>query len=114
MGSEIEQIAGQIVAHPRYQRLRNFEHHGPGNSIYDHSIAVAEMAYAIARRLRLTGDETASVVRAALLHDFLATIGTATVSGASSAGIPAGSASCVCTALSMATLPLTVPHVPSA
>lgn len=70
MGSEIEQIAGQIVAHPRYQRLRNFEHHGPGNTVYDHSIAVAEVAYAIARRLRLTGDETASVVRAALLHDF--------------------------------------------
>lgn len=70
MGSEIEQIAEQIVAHPRFQQLRAFQHHGPGNSVYDHSIAVAAMAYAIARRMRLSGDETVSVVRAALLHDF--------------------------------------------
>ena len=38
--------------------------------MYDHSVAVAQAAYAIARRMRLSGDETASVIRAALLHDF--------------------------------------------
>ena len=31
---------------------------------------MAGAAYAIARRMRLSGDETASVLRAALLHDF--------------------------------------------
>ena len=70
MDSEIQQLAGDIVRHPQFQQLRGFQHHGEGNSVYDHSIAVAEAAYAIARRMRLSGDETASVVRAALLHDF--------------------------------------------
>lgn len=70
MDSEIQQLAGHILEHPRFQQLRLFEHHGPGNSVYDHSVAVAEAACAIARRMRLSGDETASVIRAALLHDF--------------------------------------------
>lgn len=70
MDSEIQQLAGDILEHPRFQQLRSFQHHGEGNSVYDHSVAVAEAAYAIARRMRLSGDETASVVRAALLHDF--------------------------------------------
>lgn len=70
MGSEIEQLAGDILSHPLFQQLRSFVHHGPENSVYDHSVAVAEAACSIARRMRLSGDETASVVRAALLHDF--------------------------------------------
>ncbi len=70
MDSEIHQYAGDILEHPRFQQLHSFQHHGPENSVYDHSVAVAVTAYAIARRMRLSGDETASVVRAALLHDF--------------------------------------------
>ena len=70
LDSEIQQLAGDILEHPRFQQLRSFQHHGEGNSVYDHSVAVAEAAYAIARRMRLSGDETASVIRAALLHDF--------------------------------------------
>mgnify|MGYP001623858219 FL=1 len=70
MDSEIQQLVGHILEHPRFQQLRSFQHHGADNSVYDHSVAVAEAAYAIARRMRLSGDETASVVRAALLHDF--------------------------------------------
>ena len=70
MGSEIQQLAGEIVSHPQFQQLRGYRHHGEGNSVYDHSIAVAQAAYAIARRMRLSGSDTASVVRAALLHDF--------------------------------------------
>ena len=61
---------GFPLNHPKFQQLRGFQHHGADNSVYDHSVAVAGAAYAIARRMRLSGDETASVLRAALLHDF--------------------------------------------
>ena len=44
MDSEIQQYAGDILAHPRFQQLRTFCHHGLDNSVYDHSIAVAEAA----------------------------------------------------------------------
>lgn len=70
MDNEIQQLAGDILNHPRFLQLREFQHHGAENSVYDHSVAVTRMAYAIARRMRLSEDETASVVRAALLHDF--------------------------------------------
>ena len=70
MDSDFQQITRDILTHPRFQQLREFKHHGEGNSVYDHSLAVAESAYAIALRMRLSEDETASIVRAALLHDF--------------------------------------------
>lgn len=70
MDSEIQRLAGDILKHPRFLQLLQLQHHGAENSVYDHSVAVAQAAYAIARRMRLSGDETASVVRAALLHDF--------------------------------------------
>ena len=44
MDSEIQQYAGDILAHPRFQQLRTFCHHGLDNSVYDHSVAVAEAA----------------------------------------------------------------------
>ena len=69
MDSEIQQYAGDILAHPRFQQLRTFCHHGLDNSVYDHSVAVAEAACQIARLMRLSESETASVVRAALLHE---------------------------------------------
>ena len=49
LDSEIQQLAGDILNHPRFQQLRDFQHHGESNSVYDHSVAVAEAAYAIAR-----------------------------------------------------------------
>lgn len=70
MDSEFHQITRDILEHPRFLQLREFVHHGEQNSVYDHSVAVAEMAYRLARKMRLSEDETASVVRAALLHDF--------------------------------------------
>lgn len=70
MGSEIQQYAGDILAHPSFQQLRAFEHHGVNNSVYDHSVAVAEAACGLAHLMCLSESETASVVRAALLHDF--------------------------------------------
>ena len=74
MDSEIKQYAGDILAHPRFQQLRTFCHHGLDNSVYDHSVAVAEAACQIARLMRLSESETTSVVRAALLHDFFGTV----------------------------------------
>ena len=68
--NEIERYAGAILNDPRFQKLRSFEHHGPANTVYDHSLAVARAAYRIACALHLSEEETASVVRAALLHDF--------------------------------------------
>ena len=65
MESEIQRLGGDILKHPRYLQLLQFQHHGAENSVYDHSVAVAQAAYAIARRMRLSGDETASVIRAA-------------------------------------------------
>ena len=53
MDSEIQQYAGDILAHPRFQQLRTFCHHGLDNSVYDHSVAVAEAACQIARLMRL-------------------------------------------------------------
>ena len=70
MDSEIEQLAGDILRDPRFLQLMQFSHHGADNSVYDHSLAVARVAHRFARLMRLSGDETASVVRAALLHDF--------------------------------------------
>ena len=54
MDSEIQQYAGDILAHPRFQQLRTFCHHGLDNSVYDHSVAVAEAACQIARLMRLS------------------------------------------------------------
>ena len=68
--NEIERYAGAILNDPRFQQLRSFEHHGPANTVYDHSLAVTRAAYRIACALHLSEEETASVVRAALLHDF--------------------------------------------
>ena len=68
--NEIERYAGAILNDPRFQKLRSFEHHGPANTVYDHSLAVTRAAYRIACALHLSEEETASVVRAALLHDF--------------------------------------------
>ena len=70
LDSEFHRLTREILEHPRFQQLRSFQHHGADNSVYDHSLAVAESAYAIARTMRLSEDETASVTRAALLHDF--------------------------------------------
>ena len=57
MDSEIQQYAGDILAHPRFQQLRTFCHHGLDNSVYDHSVAVAEAACQIARLMRLSESE---------------------------------------------------------
>lgn len=66
----MQRFAEDILRHPLFLQMRTFRHHGAGNSVYDHSLSVAEAAYAIAVWMRLPESETASVVRAALLHDF--------------------------------------------
>ena len=52
--NEIERYAGAILNDPRFQKLRSFEHHGPANTVYDHSLAVTRAAYRIACALHLS------------------------------------------------------------
>lgn len=62
MDSEIQQYAGDILAHPRFQQLRTFCHHGLDNSVYDHSVAGSRSSLSVARLMRLSESETTSVV----------------------------------------------------
>ena len=59
-----------ILAHPLFQALKGYPHHGPQNSVYDHSLDTAKCAYRLARRLHMREDRVRAVTRAALLHDF--------------------------------------------
>ena len=64
------QITEDILRHPQFQALRRSIHHGPKNSLYDHSVDTARCAYQLARRFHLKEERVAAVTRAALLHDF--------------------------------------------
>lgn len=59
-----------ILEHPKFQALRALPHHGADNSVYDHSVATAELAFRMARGLGFSGEDVRRVTRAALLHDF--------------------------------------------
>ena len=59
-----------ILEHPKFQALKELQHHGQGNSVYDHSLATAEFAFQLARDLGFSGEDVRRVTRAALLHDF--------------------------------------------
>ena len=58
--NEIERYAGAILNDPRFQKLRSFEHHGPANTVYDHSLAVTRAAYRIAWIVTLADKAVAS------------------------------------------------------
>lgn len=64
----VRRFGADILASPGMQRERQFMQHG-SVSVYAHSLAVAVMCVAIARRLPLRFD-TAALVRGALLHDY--------------------------------------------
>ena len=70
MDSEFEQITCDILADPLFQETRSFLHHGGENSVYDHSVATARVAFSLAQRFGLSEEGIRSVTRAALLHDF--------------------------------------------
>ena len=70
MDLSFEAATSDILAHPLFEQTREFVHHGIDNSVYDHSVAVARLAYRMALALHLTESEVISVTRAALLHDF--------------------------------------------
>ncbi len=54
-----------IIEHEEYQKMRIIPHHH--GSVFDHSLAVAYLAYRIASRCNL---DVESTIRGALLHDF--------------------------------------------
>ena len=70
MESSFEQITCDILTHPIFLETRDFVHHGSQNTVYDHSVATAQTAFALARRFGLSSAGIRSVTRAALLHDF--------------------------------------------
>lgn len=70
MGLSFEAVTADILTHPLFEQSRQFVHHGAENSVYDHSVAVAQMAFRMACTMNWTEEETISVTRAALLHDF--------------------------------------------
>ena len=68
--NEFEQITCDIINDLEFQQTRNFVHHGGDNSVYDHSVATAKTAYALAHSFGMDTERVRSVTRAALLHDF--------------------------------------------
>jgi uncharacterized protein len=63
-----EEYAADILAHDLFRETRNLCAHGT-ISIYDHSVAVAELAFAMAEDDPRIDKRT--MVRAGLLHDFV-------------------------------------------
>lgn len=70
MELSFEAVTADILDHPLFEQTRYFVHHGAENSVYDHSVAVARMAYQMACTFGLSENTCISVTRAALLHDF--------------------------------------------
>ena len=70
MGEDIHHLTRDILEHPQFLKLKTFHHHGENNSVYDHSVRVAQRTYELARRHGMPEEEVRLAVRAALLHDF--------------------------------------------
>ncbi len=70
MVPSFESATADILVHPVFEDCKNLVHHGIDNSVYDHSVATARMAYRMACALGASDEEIISVTRAALLHDF--------------------------------------------
>lgn len=67
---EFLEITQDILKHPRFLETKNTVHHGPGNSLYEHSVSTAYFAFRVAKWFRFSKEDTISTTRAALLHDF--------------------------------------------
>lgn len=70
MDEEFRRMVQDILENPAFLELKKYIHHGPENTVYDHSIATAHMAYSLGLRMGLREEEIRSLTRAALLHDF--------------------------------------------
>ena len=70
MDEEFFPMIQDILDNPVFQQLKDLSHHGPDNSVYEHSLATARRAYRLGKGVCLKEDELRSLTRAALLHDF--------------------------------------------
>lgn len=70
MDENFRSLIEDILENPAFIKLHNYHHHGPENTVYDHSVATARLAYDMGRRLHLKAAELRSLTRVALLHDF--------------------------------------------
>ena len=68
MDDVIKREIARLEQTGQLSELRKFRQHG-SVSVYEHSVAVAEMALKLARKFQVKVDETA-LVRGALLHDY--------------------------------------------
>lgn len=63
-------IIKDIVEHPRFEEMKNIQHHGKYNNTYIHSYKTALFAYKSAKFFGFSKQDIVSTTRAALLHDF--------------------------------------------
>ena len=68
MEEEYVKLMKCIIETDKYKSLKNYIHHKK-ISVYDHSIAVANLCYKYAKKKNLNIDYK-SLIRAALLHDY--------------------------------------------
>lgn len=63
---EFYKVVEEIINNEEFQRRKTFKHHGD-ESVFDHSIKVAYLAYSMAKKLHL---DAQSCAIGGLLHDF--------------------------------------------
>lgn len=66
---EFYKIVEKILKNPEFKRRKTFQHHGE-ETVYDHSLKVAYLAYSLAKRFHL---DAQSCAIGGLLHDFYST-----------------------------------------
>ena len=66
LDQEFQTITEDIITHPLFLQLRQLQHHGGENNLYDHSVDTAACAYRMARRFHMREDRVRAVTRAAL------------------------------------------------
>ncbi len=63
---EYYEIINEILKHDEFQKRKSYKHHGD-ITVYDHSLAVSKVAYAMAKKLK---KDYKSAAIGGLLHDF--------------------------------------------
>ena len=56
LDQEFQTITEDIITHPLFLQLRQLQHHGGENNLYDHSVDTAACAYRMARRFHMRED----------------------------------------------------------
>ena len=65
LDQEFQTITEDIITHPLFLQLRQLQHHGGENNLYDHSVDTAACAYRMARRFHMREDRVRAVAEEA-------------------------------------------------